>query len=84
MEITWENVLRLVNEHGRVDILDTKGMVRSVGHEIRSADAVETEMVGKGFVNRRPWVLFSPPAPLCQCSQATNPAVLGKKVSNGF
>ena len=42
MEITWYNVLRLVNEHGGVDILDTKGMVRSIGHEVRSADAVET------------------------------------------
>lgn len=42
MEITWENVLRLVNEHGGVDILDTKGMVRSIGYEIRSPDSVET------------------------------------------
>jgi hypothetical protein len=42
VEITWENVLRLVNEHGRVDILDAKGKVRSIGYEIRSAGAVET------------------------------------------
>ena len=42
MEITWENVLRLVNEHGRMDILDTKGIVGGIDYEHRSADVVET------------------------------------------